>query len=87
MGGLYVLYHAIAVLPVVKHTGSESTRLWSLYVKGVFFLFGVFFLVIGIGSALFHGTLKRGAQIMDEVPMIYSSLTYCYLLSLISDTS
>lgn len=34
---------------------------------------------IGFGSALFHGTLTYWTQLLDELPMIYTSafLTYC----------
>lgn len=28
---------------------------------------------IGIGSFLFHATLKHEAQLLDELPMIYTS--------------
>ncbi|UZJ55143.1 hypothetical protein CBS101457_004463 [Exobasidium rhododendri] len=36
---------------------------------------------IGVGSFLFHATLKYEAQLLDELPMIYTSalLTYCVL--------
>ena len=35
--------------------------------------------LVGIGSTLFHGTLKYEMQLLDELPMIYTSavLTYC----------
>jgi len=42
--------------------------------------FVVNFLVglVGIGSAAFHGTLLYTGQIMDELPMIYASLSILY---------
>ncbi|EST09386.1 Ceramidase [Kalmanozyma brasiliensis GHG001] len=35
--------------------------------------------LVGFGSALFHGTLMYWTQLLDELPMIYTSawLTYC----------
>ncbi len=35
--------------------------------------------VIGLGSVLFHATLKYETQLMDEVPMIYGTavIGYC----------
>ncbi|SNX84019.1 related to YPC1 - Alkaline ceramidase [Melanopsichium pennsylvanicum] len=35
--------------------------------------------LVGFGSALFHGTLTYATQLLDELPMIYTSawLTYC----------
>lgn len=38
------------------------------------------FITIGLGSAAFHGTLRRTAQAMDEVPMVYANLVFIYCL-------
>lgn len=37
-------------------------------------------IVIGIGSAAFHGTLRYGTQMWDEIPMIWALLSWYYLL-------
>lgn len=37
-------------------------------------------IVIGIGSILFHSTLRYSMQLMDEVPMIYGTSAICYFL-------
>lgn len=36
--------------------------------------------VIGIGSAAFHGTLRKAAQQLDETPMMWSILVWFYCL-------
>ena len=38
------------------------------------------FAVVGIGSALFHGTLWRSMQMMDELPMMWGNCIFCYCL-------
>lgn len=34
--------------------------------------------VIGIGSVLFHATLKRTSQLLDEVPMLFGMATLLF---------
>ena len=36
--------------------------------------------VVGLGSAMFHMTLLKQWQASDEVPMLYSALSYLYIL-------
>ncbi|OLY78099.1 putative alkaline ceramidase dcd3A [Smittium mucronatum] len=36
--------------------------------------------VIGLGSALFHGTLKQPMQMFDEIPMIWLAIIVLYVL-------
>ena len=57
--------------------GFRSARREKLPTRTAVSHLGVAF--IGLGSALFHGTLKYSMQLMDELPMIYTSafLTYC----------
>ena len=38
--------------------------------------FGV--IVVGIGSFVFHGTMKRTGQMLDEIPMLWCSLFMLY---------
>jgi hypothetical protein len=35
-------------------------------------------MLVGIGSFMFHATLRRYAQCMDELPMLYASITLFY---------
>jgi len=36
--------------------------------------------VVGVGSALFHGTLLYSCQLLDELPMIYGTLIFLYTI-------
>jgi len=42
-------------------------------------------LVVGIGTLLFHGTLTRAGQIIDEVPMIWSVLALLHAVLIASE--
>jgi dihydroceramidase len=53
---------------------SSKTFRWS-FLSAYFGLF-----VVGLGSALFHGTLLFEAQMADEFPMIVGSLIYAYIV-------
>jgi dihydroceramidase len=46
--------------------------------KRFMFAFGSVALV-GMGSILFHGTLGKVGQLLDEVPMLYAALIFCYI--------
>ncbi|KAG9061470.1 Alkaline ceramidase 3 [Linnemannia hyalina] len=43
------------------------------------YLFGTLFLV-GVGSMLFHGTLRHKMQLLDELPMLYSATIILFIL-------
>ncbi|EPQ26764.1 uncharacterized protein PFL1_05743 [Pseudozyma flocculosa PF-1] len=64
---------------VVALYGVARTRGQRLPLRFVLAHFGVAF--VGVGSTLFHATLKREMQLLDELPMIYTSalLTYAVL--------
>jgi len=36
--------------------------------------------IVGLGSALFHGTLLYTGQILDELPMVYAALGFLYAM-------
>jgi dihydroceramidase len=36
-------------------------------------------IIIGLGSVAFHGTLQRWGQVLDEVPMLWSSLVFLWI--------
>jgi dihydroceramidase len=41
--------------------------------------------IMGFGSILFHATLLRTTQMLDELPMIFSTLTFMYILGTMQD--
>ena len=51
-------------------------------------LFSYFIMmVVGVGSAAFHGTLLREGQVLDEVPMLWASVSLVYLAITFRSTS
>jgi dihydroceramidase len=44
------------------------------------------FLVVGIGSCLFHGTLMREFQLADELPMLWSNGVFIFCILTTKDT-
>eukprot|EP00996_Jenningsia_fusiforme_P002783 NODE_3600_length_948_cov_15.323693_g3309_i0.p1 GENE.NODE_3600_length_948_cov_15.323693_g3309_i0~~NODE_3600_length_948_cov_15.323693_g3309_i0.p1 ORF type:complete len:249 (+),score=39.44 NODE_3600_length_948_cov_15.323693_g3309_i0:92-838(+) len=64
--------------------------IWSIYYKHELRVSLCFFFVIivGLGSAAFHATLKSAAQALDELPMIYGGCVFLFtLLSKPQDSS
>eukprot|EP00747_Dinoflagellata_sp_TGD_P223069 gnl/TRDRNA2_/TRDRNA2_94706_c1_seq1.p1 gnl/TRDRNA2_/TRDRNA2_94706_c1~~gnl/TRDRNA2_/TRDRNA2_94706_c1_seq1.p1 ORF type:complete len:288 (+),score=42.64 gnl/TRDRNA2_/TRDRNA2_94706_c1_seq1:111-974(+) len=41
---------------------------------------GLAWAAVGFGSACFHATLWYSGQLLDELPMIYAALVWCYCL-------
>eukprot|EP01084_Bolivina_argentea_P062277 113868_1 len=44
-----------------------------------FYLNNITLMIVGIGSIAFHGTLLREGQILDEIPMLWCSLSMLYV--------
>jgi len=45
-----------------------------------FILVNAMVAMVGLGSAAFHGTLLYTGQIFDELPMVYTSLSFLYVV-------
>jgi len=45
-----------------------------------FFVVNMMIAMVGFGSAAFHGSLLWTGQILDELPMVYASLSFLYAL-------
>ncbi|CAE6926861.1 Acer3 [Symbiodinium natans] len=43
------------------------------------------FVVIGLGSFAFHGTLLRSMQLLDEVPMVWANTVFIYICRSMKD--
>lgn len=43
----------------------------------------LFFLLVGIGSTMFHMTLQYSMQLLDELPMIYTTCIFIYCQALV----
>lgn len=58
--------------------------LFGLYMHGHiasrFALLYSFFTLVGVGSILFHGTLRFPFQVLDEVPMLWTSYALAYIM-------
>eukprot|EP00466_Bigelowiella_natans_P002442 jgi/Bigna1/83134/fgenesh1_pg.102_\ len=59
--------------------GYEKSRQYHL--ESRFKLCYLALMVVGIGSTLFHCTLYRSAQLMDELPMIWCVSVFLYTIS------
>jgi len=44
------------------------------------------FIVVGGGSAAFHGTLRRSMQMMDELPMVWGNSVFSFVLLTMEDS-
>ena len=56
---------------------------WGLYfhfrwTETRFFLCYFIFVIVGLGSAGFHGTLSREMQLLDELPMLWGNSVFIY---------
>ena len=80
------LFNTLSSIPVFL---SGAYGLWNTYRYGYAKHFGVSNITIGIagfGSTVFHGTLLREGQMLDELPMLWLSLAFLYISCTISKT-
>ncbi|KAF3917063.1 hypothetical protein ABW20_dc0100270 [Dactylellina cionopaga] len=81
-------YYVTGYVAEVMNVATNGLYLWLSY-RGarhvfnhdhpkIFALCFISYGIIGIGSILFHGTLKYSMQLVDECAMIYTALTMCF---------
>lgn len=64
------------VYGILRHWGQVETR---------FIVAFLMLIVVGFGSMLFHGTLWRSMQLMDELPMLWCNGVFIYVVLTIED--
>jgi dihydroceramidase len=64
------------VYGIYRHWGTVEPKFIAAYAS---------FIVIGAGSAGFHGTLWRSLQLMDELPMVWANSIFLYILLTMDD--
>ena len=72
-------FNTLSSVPICL-VGLYSFRMALTHQYGFNFLcasLGLF--VVGVGSVVFHGTLLRQGQVLDEVPMIWSSSLFLWI--------
>ncbi|KAI5783985.1 ceramidase [Pyronema domesticum] len=62
------LYIVLAAYGISKSPSRDKVVLWSYGLMGF----------VGVGSTLFHGSLKFSTQMMDELGMVYATATALY---------
>lgn len=75
------LLNSVTSLPITA-SGIWSWALMPQPYRGYlrFKLCWLAFVVIGLGSALFHATLRRPMQALDEIPMVLANLVFVFSL-------
>jgi len=72
-------WNALSSLPITLFAlagyilGAKHARIESRFKVGFAWM-----MVVGLGSFMFHATLRRYAQCMDELPMLYASISLFY---------
>lgn len=76
------LLNSLSSLPIAW-AGVQAWLLMPSRYRGLprFRLCWLAFIAIGLGSALFHATLRRPAQALDEVPMVLANFVFVYCLA------
>lgn len=66
---------ALVAFPLINMYRARKARLSTRFIVAQ-----LAFIFVGIGSTLFHGTLRYEMQMLDELPMVYSMCAYWYIL-------
>lgn len=83
----YVVTHYIAEFWNCVSSFSMCILGGILFIRGLynkvehrFLLSSLGFVIVGLGSAYFHGTLTHLGQMADELPMVYSMIVWWFIL-------
>jgi len=68
---------------VMSIVGSWLTLKYRLEKRFLICFLSIF--IMGFGSVLFHATLLRSTQVLDEIPMILSAFSFLYILGTMQD--
>lgn len=76
-------WNTLSSVPMVLYAIIGASLCYNAGVKEKRFLFSFICIAnVGIGSVLYHSTLRRTAQLLDEIPMLF--LSYSFLFSAIN---
>lgn len=70
-------YNTISNFAMIAPAIYGSIQSYRRGLESRFIVLHFLFLIVGLGSTVFHMTLKHSMQLLDEVPMIWGS---CYML-------
>jgi len=73
-------YNALSSIPIFLFGVFGLWKLKYSFPEKRFALAFLAIAIVGIGSFLFHGTLRYWAQWLDELPMLYGNIVCCYIV-------
>lgn len=77
--GIAEFWNTLSSFAMVCHGVYGLVMHWRAKVETRFFASFFMLSVVGVGSTLFHGTLWRSMQLMDELPMLWATAVFIYV--------
>ena len=68
------------IIPFIAYWEQKKLRSYRFRIPVRFFFVYLATILLGIGSFLFHASLKRTAQLLDESPMLFGCIAFIELL-------